>query len=216
MRTFKEYYNLGLEDHLNWLSMQKEEWWKRKRDDYRTPKGDYIETVCFLNDDEKNNASMFDNHTNVKNREWSIFFFILGQALVDWCVENKIPENIWSFHFSVDREIDGINDMYHIHWAVYPYDKIDGENYERGEKIENPEQFDDCAGFLADLLNEFMTRCGKDIPNDWNYFSFGLDDLQSSIEYGQWVCFSDGYMNLGNINWELPEKDRYESFIECM
>lgn len=209
MRSFKEYYKLGLEDHLKWLYNQKEEWWKRGNNEWRIPKGDYIETVQFLNDDEKNNASMFANHTNVKNREWSIFFNMLGQALIDWCVENKIPENIYSFHFSVDREVDGINDMYNIHWGVYPYEQ-------KSKKIENPEQFDDCARFLADLLNEFMTRCGKDIPNDWNYFSFGLDDLQTSLEYGEWVCFSDGYINLGNIDWTKPEMERYDTFVECM
>ena len=217
MRTFKEYYDLGMKDHLHWLSFQKNEWWKRKNmSGDLDAKGDYIETVKFLAKDEKNDSSLFENHTNVKNSEWGILFHMLGQALIDWCVENKIPENIWSFNMHIDRVVDCLDDIHRISWGIYPYDKMDGDRFKKGKEIENPERFDDCAQFLADLVDMFMTKHGYDIPNDWNYFSFGLDDLQGSIPYGEWCCCSDGYMHLGNINWELPERDRYESFVECM
>ena len=210
MRTFKEYYEKAMGEHLDWLSHQTEQWWRNKSDfDYLTPKGDYIETVNLLTDDEKNDTSLFHNHTNVLNSEWSIFFDMLGQALVDWCVENNVPKELYSFHLSIDRLVDGLDDCYQVHWGVYTYDN-------NKDEIKNPEMYTECANFLADLVNEFMTRQGKNIPNDWNYFSFGLDDLQSSIKYGEWVCFSDGYINLGNINWEKPEDNRYETFVECM
>ena len=209
MRTYKEYYQFGLNEHLDWKSKQTEEWWKNKNDfDYLETKGDYIETIKFLTVDEKNDSSLFQNHTNVKNSEWDILFSMLGQALVDWCVENNVPQNIYSFHLNIDRYIDGLDDCYKVNWGVHT---TDDDN-----KINEPEIFDDCANTLADIVNEFISQQGKNIPNDWNYFSFGLDDLQASIKYGEWVCFSDGYMNLGNLNWEKPEDERYDQFVECM
>ena len=45
--------------------------------------GDYLKGTKFLSRDEKNDASLFINRTNVKNSEWSILFSMLGQVLVD-------------------------------------------------------------------------------------------------------------------------------------
>ena len=209
MKSYKEYYEFGLKHHLDWKSKQKDEWWRRNELKGKLNlEGDYIETINVLSEYEKNDSSLFHNHTNVKNSEWDILFSMLGQVLVDWCVENNVPQNIYSFHLSIDRHIDGLDDCYKVNWGIYTSDD--------NNKINEPERFEDCANVLTDIVNEFISQQGRDIPNDWNYFSFGLDDLQASIKYGEWICFSDGYMNLGNFNWENPEDERYDQFVECM
>ena len=209
MRTFKKYYDIALKEHKWWFYIQKEEWWKDKYSfDYHL-KGDYIETVRHLTVNEKNNSSLFKNHTNVKNSEWCIFFSMLGQALIDWCKENKIPDNIYSFNFNIDRSVDGLKNCYEVHWNYY----ID--NGTSVEKVENDTTtFEDCAGFLTDMVDMFVTKHGYNIPNDWNNFSFGLDDLKESIRFGKWVCSSDGYMNLANF--VDSEDDGWTDFVECM
>jgi len=212
MRSFKEYYDLAMEQHLKWLSYQKDQWWKSKDHSWRTVKGDYIETVHFLTDEEKNDSSLFHNHTNVKNSEWGILFNMLGQALVDWCCENTNYEKLWSFGFKINREIDGCSSFYNCSYSVNNYDFV---NKERVDVVDEDElkKFDGCDDFLCDLVDTFMSIHGKDIPNDWNYFSFGLDSLMSSCQYGEWVCDSDGYIELGNYD---ENTDEYDEYVECM
>lgn len=217
MRTFKEYYDLAMKHHLTWLYNQKEEWWKDKHSfDYLSPKGDYIETVNFLTIDEKNDSSLFHNHTNVKNSEWGILFSMLGQALVDWCRDNVDWENLWSFNFKIKRNIDGCSNIYDCSYSVNNYDFVNKTVVEVEE--ENVlERYKSCSEFLCDLVDWFITKHGKDIPNDWNYFSFGLDSLMDSCEWGEWVCASDGYMNLGNLNTINSEDNfEYDEYVECM
>ena len=94
MRTYKEYYQFGLDEHLDWKSKQKDEWWRAKQ--YKGDlelKGEYLETATPLSEEEKNDSSFFKNHTNMKNSKWNILFTMLGQALIDWCVENGKQEN---------------------------------------------------------------------------------------------------------------------------
>lgn len=46
MRTYKEYYQFGLDEHLDWKSKQKDEWWRIKQ--YKNDlvlKGEYLETI---------------------------------------------------------------------------------------------------------------------------------------------------------------------------
>ena len=212
MRTIKEYYSLALEKHLNWLSHQKEQWWKNEKNDYLFVKGDYIETVHFLTNDEKNDSSLFHNHTNVKNSEWGIFFSMLGQILVDWCCENINWKNLDSFNIEINRELINYSSIYICSFSVYKYD-FDNHRRIKEENNKELEKFDNCRDFICDALDWFMSKHGKDIPNNWNCFSFGLDALMYSCEYRQWVCTSDGYINLGNYN---NITNIYDKYVECM
>ena len=213
MRTYKEYYQFGLNEHLDWKSKQEEEWWRNKNEyDYLKTKGDYIETVNYLTIDEKNDASLFVNTTNVKNSEWDILFSMLGQALVDWCRENVDYNNLWSFDFRVDRYIEDGQVFYVPTFKVTNFTPKD--NWPETAEETNEEKlnvFDGCRDFLLDLVIQFIESQGKDIPNDWNCFSFGLDSLYQSCKWGEWVCSSDGYMNLVNVNGV-----EYDQFVECM
>ena len=213
MKSYKEYYQFGLNEHLDWKSKQEEEWWRNKKDyDYLKTKGDYIETVNFLTIDEKNDASLFVNATNVKNSEWSILFSMLGQALVDWCRENVDYENLWSFGVQFKR---GINE----YGATSYIPEITVKTLKGKMEVEEVtdetvlEKFGYCALELCSLVDTFLHSHGKNIPNDWNIFNFGLDSLYESCKWGEWICASDGYMNLGNYNEETKE---YDAFVECM
>lgn len=212
MRSFKEYYDLAMREHIVWLSNQKEEWWKKDKDDKLNPLGDFIETVSFLSIDEKNDSSLFYNHTNVKNSEIGILFAMLGQALVDWCCENVEWKNLWYFGISINRSIDGCSNVYDCSFSVNKYDFV---NRERIDVVDEDElkKFDGCDDFLCDLVDTFMSIHGKDIPNDWNYFSFGLDSLMDSCKCGGWIFASDGYMNIGNLD---ENTDEYDEYVECM
>ena len=213
MKSYKEYYQLGLRRHIDWKSRQDEEWWKNKDDfGYMEKKGDYIETVNFLTIDEKNDSSLFINATNVKNSEWGILFDMLGQALVDWCVENVNYSNLWSFDFRVERYIDNGQIFYVPSFKVTNFQFKNSWTQTIEETDENKlKVFEGCSDFLLDLTTRFIESHGKNIPNDWNHFSFGLDSLYSSCEWGEWVCDSDGYINLSNVNGE-----EYDQFVECM
>ena len=93
MKTYKEYYQIGLDEYLNWKSKQKGEWWrknltKQQKSDLEL-KGEYLETITPLSEEEKNDSPLFKNRTNVKNSEWDILFSMLGRALGAWKMENK-------------------------------------------------------------------------------------------------------------------------------
>jgi len=215
MRTFKEYYDLAKDHHEQWLSMQDEEWWRkptRFEYDKLSLKGDYIETVKFLSEYEKNDSSLFKNHTNVKNSEWCILFSMLGQALVDWCMENVDYENLWSFSINVKRVVDGVEDLYIPSFNVKYYIP-DTQMVENLEDEPKREEFVGCQDFLFGLISEFLEKNKRDLPLDWNGFWFGLDDLAASCKCGEWICASDGYMDLASVNDENKENELY---VECM
>lgn len=213
MRTYKEYYAMAKAHEDKWLSQQKTEWWKKKEfSDGIGLKGEYFETVNkFLVIDAKNDVSLFSNYTNVRNYEWSCLFGMLGQALVDWCVENVSCKNLWSFYFEINRVVDGKDDFYSCTYKV----KKDNSKTKEIVKVSGQtlKKFDDCKNFLCDIFEEFIRLHGYDIPLDWNYFSFGLDSLETSCEFGEWVCSSDGFMNFGNYNEETKD---YDEFVKCM
>lgn len=213
MKTYKEYYQFGLGKHFDWKSKQKEEWWKRGDQSSLEPKGDYIETVKFLSVDEKNDASLFINTTNIKNSEWDILFSMLGQALVDWCVENVKYENLWSFDLKIERYVENGENIYLPTFKVTNYKKTESSFPQTAEEtnVKKLNNFKKCSEFLFDMVTRFIESNGKNIPNDWNHFSFGLDGLSHSCEYGEWVCTSDGYMNLMNVT-----DGEYDQFVECM
>ena len=213
MRTYKEYYQIGLEDHFNWKSKQKDEWWRtnQQKGDLEL-KGEYLETITPLSEEEKNDSPLFNNYTNVKNSEWSILFSMLGQALVDWCVENGKQENLWSFSIKVKRVVDGIEDLYIPSFNVKYYSP-DNQVTKNLEDESKREGFVGCQDFLFELISEFLERNKRDLPLDWNMFWFGLDDLMSSCKYGEWVSDSDGYMDLVSVNDENKENELY---VECM
>ena len=213
MRTYKEYYQFGLEDHLDWKSKQKDEWWRtnQQKGDLEL-KGEYLETITPLSEEEKNDSPLFNNYTNVKNSEWSILFSMLGQALVDWCVENGKQENLWSFSIKVKRVVDGIEDLY-IPTFYVKYYSTDNQVVKNLEDESKREGFVGCQDFLFELISEFLERNKRDLPLDWNMFWFGLDDLMSSCKYGEWVSDSDGYMDLASVDDENKENELY---VECM
>ena len=213
MRTYKEYYQFGLEDHLNWKSKQKDEWWRtnQQKGDLEL-KGEYLETITPLSEEEKNDSPLFNNYTNVKNSEWSILFSMLGQALVDWCVENGKQENLWSFSIKVKRVVDGIEDLYIPSFYVKYYSP-DNQVVENLEDESKREGFVGCQDFLFELISEFLERNKRDLPLDWNTFWFGLDALETSCEYGKWLPVSDGHMNLASVD---EKNNECEIYIECM
>lgn len=213
MRTYKEYYQIGLDNHLDWKSKQKDEWWRtNQHKGYLELKGEYLETITPLSEEEKNDSSIFKNHTNVKNSEWDILFSMLGQALVDWCVENGKQENLWSFSIKVKRVVDGIEDLYIPSFNVKYY-STDNQVVKNLEDESKREGFVDCQDFLFELISEFLERNKRDLPLDWNMFWFGLDDLMSSCKYGVWVSDSDGYMSLTSVD---DENKKNELYVECM
>ena len=213
MKTYKEYYQIGLNKHLDWKSKQKDEWWRKE--EYKNDlelKGEYLETITPLSEKEKNDSSIFKNHTNVKNSEWGILFSMLGQALVDWCVENGKQENLWSFSIKVKRVVDGIDDLYIPSFNVKYYFP-DAQVVNSLEDESKREGFVGCQDFLLGLISEFLERNKRDLPLDWNMFCFGLDDLESSCRYGVWTPASDGYMDLASVD---DENKKSELYIECM
>lgn len=213
MKTYKEYYQFGLDNELDWKSKEKDEWWRTKelKGDLEL-KGEYLETITPLSEEEKNDSSIFKNHTNVKNSEWSILFSMLGQALVDWCVENGKQENLWSFTIKVKRVVDGIEDLYVPSFNVKCYSP-DTQIAKSLEDESKREGFVDCQDFLLGLISEFLEMNKRDLPLDWNMFWFGLDDLESSCRYGVWTPASDGYMSLTSFN---DENKKNELYVECM
>ena len=213
MRTYKEYYQIGLDEHLDWKSKQKDEWWRAKQNkDELDLKGEYLETITPLSEEEKNDSPLFKNHTNVKNSEWDILFSMLGQALVDWCVENGKQENLWSFSIKVKRVVDGIDDLYIPSFNVKYYFP-DAQVVNSLEDESKREGFVGCQDFLFELISEFLERNKRDLPLDWNGFWFGLDDLRVSCRYGDWVGASDGYMNLASVSDESKDSKIY---VRCM
>ena len=213
MKTDKEYYQIGLDEHLDWKSNQKDEWWRAKQNkDELDLKGEYLETITPLSEEEKNDSPLFKNHTNVKNREWGILFSMLGQTLVDWCVENGKQENLWSFSIKVKRVVDGIEDLYIPSFNVKYYFP-DTQVVKSLEDESKREEFVDCQDFLLGLISEFLENNKRDLPLDWNIFCFGLDDLESSCRYGVWTSASDGYMDLASVDDENKENELY---VECM
>ena len=213
MRTYTEYYLFGLDEHLDWKSKQKDEWWRAKQ--YKGDlelKGEYLETATPLSEEEKNDSSFFKNHTNMKNSKWNILFTMLGQALIDWCVENGKQENLWSFSIKVKRVVDGVEDLYIPSFNVKYYDS-DNQVVKRLEDKSKREGFVGCQDFLLGLVSEFLEMNKKDLPLDWNMFYFGLDALETSCEYGKWLPVSDGHMNLASVD---EKNNECEIYIECM
>jgi len=224
MRTYREYYNLGLERHNQWLSWQKNEWWKENdgvyeykdknfkyRKDHLDIQGDYLETVNFKSRSERNNSSIFDNHTNVTNREWDILFDMLGQALIDWCVENKQTE-IYAYELEINRVLDGNTDTLDYLHVIKTLKDNHCWEWCNDEKV--LKKFEECSGFLTDIIYRFISEQGKDIPNDWNYFAFGLDSISVSCEYKEWTPESDGSMTFGCYHM-VDGDEELDTYVHC-
>ena len=89
---------------------------------------------------------------------------------------------------------------------------IDSNDYQA--KITDKKElksWEGCRNALCDIIWEFVYTHRRDIPEDWNRIGFGLDDLSASIEAKEWVCFSDGYINVG-----CEYNDNYDPYVECM
>ena len=179
---------------------------------YRKPNQIIHPWMFALSEEEKNDSSFLKNHTNVKNSEWAILFTILGQALVDWCVENGKQENLWSFSIKVKRVVDGVEDLYIPSFNVKYYD-TDNQVVKRLEDKSKREGFVGCQDFLLGLVSEFLEMNKRDLPLDWNMFYFGLDALETSCEYGEWLPVSDGHMNLASVD---EKNNECEIYLECM
>lgn len=211
MRTYKEYYKWALDEHLKWYSQQKEEWWKKDngvfeykdedfeyKNDYLAIKGDYLETTMLKSNSEKNDSSIISNHTNVYNKEWCILFDIIGQALIDWCVENN-ETDIYSYCLIISRTLeDGKDTLDYNHKIKYMDYNKDWPTWKTCDDESILEKFNDCSALLTDIIYEFISSQGKNIPLDWNHFSFGLDSLNTSCKYKCWTPDSDGDMHIGN------------------
>ena len=215
MRNYDEYYKLALAYENEWFSKQKEEWWRKDEEgeeygDHLYLMGEYLETVRLKSKHERNNSSLITNHTNVNNREWSILFHMLGQALIDWLIENN-KTSIYSFSFCIHRMVDGLDNIYTLEKKV----KVLEDEYKLRE-VKNPDpKFNECAGVLCDIVERFIFENRKDIPCDWNHFGFGLDDLMHSCEYGEWCSCSDGSISFGNEH-EGEKYDTYDEYVSCM
>lgn len=221
MRSYTEYYKKALAKENQWYRDQKEEWWRKYEGDvvydddnfhYRRDTlclmGDYLETMIPKSKHERNDSSMITNHTNVNNKEWGILFSMLGQALIDWLIENK-KTDIYDFSFSMKKIVDGIDHFYILDKSV----KVLEEDNMCWKEVENPDtKFDECAEFLCDIVDRFFTIHEKDLPLDWNHFGFGLDCLMDSCKYGEWCPCSDGSISLGNEH----DGNKYETYDEYM
>jgi hypothetical protein len=106
-------------------------------------------------------------------------------------------------------KLDGMTEYYVPQFKVETYDNEDSEVTDKKEL----KKWEDCRNALCDIIWEFMYTHKSDIPNDWNRFHFGLDDLEPSCQAGQWVCFSDGYLDLDCIN---SNDNGCDTFVECM
>lgn len=214
MKTYKEYYAMAKAEEEDWLEKpaQKNKWWKAKTFCTKIGlKGEYFDTVKFITDDEKTDVSLFTNYTNVKNSEWACLFSMLGQALIDWCLENVSWFSLWSFSLNIERVLDGKDSVYSCSYKV--------NNRLQGNIVLNIDEntlakFDECKNVLCDIFDEFIRLHGYDIPLDWNHFHFSLDDLYTSCSCGQWVSASDGCMGFGN--YKEDEGTDYDEFILCM
>ena len=216
MKTYKEYYQFGLKKFLEWEGKQKEEWWKKNSlDSFLDMDGEYLEGVRTLDREKKNDAGIILNLTNIRNSEWNILFTMLGQALVDWCVEHKRTNKLHSFRVTITKIID--ENFQEVYVPEFVLEKSDGQGDGRViEEEKTPgflKEFENCAGGLCDLVMEFIDRHKKNIPIDWNFFLFGLDNLSVSCLFKEWVAASDGYMCLGNLD---EDTDSYKMFLECM
>lgn len=222
MKSYREYYDLATQHEMEWYRDQKEEWWRKdeapqeyndenfhwKRDTLDV-RGEYLETTRIKSKHERNDASIIENHTNVNNWEWGILFSMLGQALIDWLIENGHTD-LWSFSFHIDRKIDGLNDVFEISHTVKEFD-YEKKHWVKCEDEVELLDFAPCSQFLTDIVCEFISRQGNDIPLDWNWFGFGLDELMTSCKYGEWVPASDGSLGFGCRH----DKD-YDEFVSCL
>lgn len=204
MRTYKEYYSIGVENINSWLALQKEEWWRKDENDGLFDiKGEYIEGVDFLTNYKKNDVSLFANHTNVLNSKWNILFDMLGQIVIDWCLEND--KEIYKYNIDIHRRV-GEYEYYH------KLDIITGK-FSTIKSITDPvmlEEFSGCSEFICDIVDQFISENWRDIPIEWNHFGFSLDNLSYSCKFRVWTPYSDGYMCLGNDSGE------YIEFVNCM
>lgn len=211
MRTFQEYYDRFLAEEQDWLKSQDREWWKPGNERNLGIRGTYPETTVFLSIEEKNDVSFLVNHTNVKNIKWGILFSMLAQALVDWCKEKGATwEDLWCYGIVIKKTIEDGRVTYIYRHSLRNCNDQEW-NYETDEK--RNELFEGLDDFICDLFDRFLEDNMPDVPLDWNYFSFSLDSLSTSVKYGEWVPASDGSMNLGNFNEETKE---YDEYVECM
>ena len=215
MKTIKEYYDQALTEQQTWIAQQKTKWWMHRFVSGRKVlgrKGDYIESVKFISDMKKNDVPLFHNHTNVKNSEWCILMDMLGAALVDWCKENVDWKNLWSVSTVIKRNIDSCSNIYDCSIKV---NNVDEKNRIPVQVTDDKdlEKFGELIDVFTEMFDWFITKQGKNIPNDWNKFTFSLDDLMESCKWGKWVSDSDGYMHLGYYN---EKSGRLTDFVECM
>lgn len=211
MKTYKEYYAKFLAKEMDWLDKQDKQWWRPAKKEWMNVQGEYLETVNILPIEEKNDVSLFVNHTNLKNIKWGILFYMLAQALVDWCKEKGATwEDLWCYDIVIRKTVEDGRVTY-----IYKHSLRNHNDHEWVYEINEKrnEIFDGLDGFLCDMFDRFLEDNIPDIPLDWNYFSFSLDSLSTSVEYGEWVPASDGSMNLGNYNDETKE---YDEYVECM
>ena len=214
MKTIKEYYKKALDESNSWLEKQTSKWWES--DEYLSylldTNGDYIETVKFLSIEEKNDLPILRNHTNVKNSDWCILYDMMTQAVIDWCMELKEDDRLWndlnSIYISIRRGVvDGKENQYAHSISIKNYDSVE-------EDESRLNLFVGCEGFLCDIIDWFMTKHGKNVPNNWNRISFGIDNILASCENGEWVPSSDTYFGLEQ--YDDQDEDKYISFVECM
>ena len=209
MKTYREYYALAVKEENIWYRNQTDTWWRcdeSTKHDFDI-KGDYIETVNTISIADKNDVSIFVNHTNLKNSELTRLHYILSQALLDWLNENK-KSNLYSFTLKLFRRVDYPNNAYEI---KYRAQKIEDETDECLVDIEDPE-LQECADFLCDLVEEFVESHSNNIPLDWNALSFYIDSLEHSCRCNGWCSYSDSYLNIGNSDFE----DKYTSYVVSM
>lgn len=207
MKDYIDYIKDVQNKQNEWYHNQKNEWWKNEyHKDEMDIKGDYLETVKIKSNDEKNDASLFTNHTNVKNSEWNILFHMFAQHLIDWCISHK--KNVYSCLVKINRIVDGLDDVYDINVSITTRDADD--DIFGWKHIDDPE-FNLYGEEVCDMLDRFLTAHKNDLPIDWNYFAFSLDCLDDSCECGEWCPASDGCMMLGN-----DDGTEYDEYVYCM
>ena len=187
MKTYNEYYNECKEDGKKSVSMSEsrygKHWWQKNSN----------------NVDGINDAPIIKNETNISNSEWITLHNMLSAMVIDYMIENKINENIFSYSINIH-----LGDKKRK-WTIYlrnitndvislpDSEPIDIPSYSliSDEKIIN--EFDWLNRYIYGNINKFIIT--HNIGNIDN-INFSIDDIHSSVVYGKWHPSSDSSLSV--------------------
>lgn len=209
MKTYDEYYKLCQKQCEHTLirgeQLYGKNWWKKYNHSFTTVgEHDFIKPL-----NNKYDAPLIKNITNVYNSEWSILHHIISQMVIDYFKENQIDNDIYSYSININL------DKPHKRWSIY-LRKSDFESIVLPES--EPFDFPSCD-FIADenvirkfdSLNiliynnvvRFINDNRDNIPEMTNNINFAIDNIKDGLEYGTEhtdTSFSVGWDRNGDEN----------------